>query len=346
MSHSINTVIIGASGYTGTELIRLLYNHPNVKISSLVADSNAGKSVDDIYPHLSSFDLPKMESIDQVTWSDINVAFCCLPHSKSHQIISSIPDNVKIIDLSADFRFSDIKLYEETYNIQHTAPELQKKAVYGLSEIFREDIKNAQLVACPGCYPTSVIVPLYPLIESRLIDPSHIIADSKSGISGAGRKTAQASLFAEVNDGMKAYGISTHRHAPEMENILSKANKDTESLVQFVPQIAPMNRGILSNIYVHSDKNANEIRKHLTEYYNESAFVHILAPGKTPSTRDVYGTNQCKIAVFEGRKKGIIVINSVIDNLVKGASGQAVQNMNIMLDLDETTGLQLIPLFP
>ncbi|MCH2037874.1 MAG: N-acetyl-gamma-glutamyl-phosphate reductase [Rickettsiales bacterium] len=346
MTSPIHAIIIGASGYTGTELIRLLHAHPDVTLSALVADSNAGKSMEDIYPHLSTFDLPQMVSFDKVKWDDVQAAFCCLPHSKSHQIIASIPEHVKIIDLSADFRFSDIELYEDTYGCQHSAPQLQRDAVYGLTELFRSDIENARIVACPGCYPTSVIIPLYPLIEAQLIDASYIIADSKSGMSGAGRKTIQTSLFAEINDGIKAYGISTHRHAPEMETILTKASQGQEPCVQFTPQIVPMNRGILSNLYIRSDQSVAEIRDYLTEFYEDSSFIHVLPNGRAPATREVYGTNQCRMGVFEGRKEGTIVISSVIDNLVKGASGQAVQNMNIMFGLDETKGLELVALFP
>lgn len=349
MQQKINAAIIGASGYTGAELVRLLHEHPYVHIHSLTAESNAGKPIRSIYPHMDGFNLPEMVTIDQVDWPAIEVAFCCLPHATSHKFVQSIPDNIRIIDLSADFRFSDTELYEKTYNITHQAKPLQQQAVYGLSEIYQEQIKDARIIACPGCYPTSALLPLMPLIASAMIDPSYIIVDAKSAISGAGRKASLGTLFTEVNDAVKAYNITQHRHAPEMELMLQSAsqNKDNVVGVQFTPQLVPMNRGILSTIYIRSNQTASVIQQTLAEAYQSKPFVTVYELGSPPpSTREVYGTNQCRIAVFEGRIEGQIVICSVIDNLVKGAAGQAVQNMNIAFGYEEITGLNKLAICP
>jgi N-acetyl-gamma-glutamyl-phosphate reductase len=343
----IKACIIGASGYTGAELIRILYRHENVEIVALAADRNAGNEMADIYQHLSIANLPKVVKISDINMADIDVVFCCLPHGTTQEVIKSLPDNVRVIDLSADFRIYDVEVYKQWYGNEHQAPELQKQAVYGLTEIFMEPIKTARIVACPGCYPTSALLPLIPLLRRGVIENDDIIIDSKSGVTGAGRAEKQASLYCEVNEGVKAYGICNHRHMPEIEQTLSAAAAATIK-VNFTPQLVPMNRGIISTIYVKlaKDVTANEIRQIWQDRYADSPFVHVLPKGKFPSTRDVYGTNSCIIAVTEGRTNGMAVIVSVIDNLCKGASGQAVQNMNVMFGLSETAGLQDLPLFP
>lgn len=344
---TINAAIIGASGYTGAELVRLLSSHAEVKITSLVAESNAGKKVGDIYPHLAIYNLPNLVKLTEVNWDELDVAFCCLPHATSQEIILNIPKHIKVIDLSADFRLFDVETYAKWYGGEHKAPELQKEAVYGLSEHAREEIRKARIVACPGCYPTSASLPLVPLLKAKLIELDQIIVDSKSGITGAGRSAKVDNLFAEINEGTKAYGVCNHRHIAEMEQTFSNiAGEDI--FVHFTPQVVPMNRGILSNVYVRpkTGVKADDIRKCLSEAYKNEPFVFVMEEGQYPSTRHVQGTNANLMTVSKGRTENIVVITSVIDNLVKGASGQAVQNMNIMFGFDETLGLQQLPVYP
>lgn len=343
----INATIIGASGYTGVELIRLLSAHPEVSIHSLVAESNAGKKAAEIYPHLGAYALPDLIKLDALNWSEVHVAFCCLPHATSQEIIKNIPPHVKVIDLSADFRLFDVDIYAKWYGGEHKAPELQKEAVYGLSEHAREDIKQARLVACPGCYPTSASLPLIPLLKEKLIETDMIIIDSKSGISGAGRSAKVDNLFTEINEGTKAYGVCNHRHIAEMEQTFTNVSGE-EIMVHFTPQVVPMNRGILTNLYLKpkAEVTADKIRAALKTAYAKEPFVHVLEEGQYPSTRYVQGTNANVITVSKGRTNDLVVITSVIDNLVKGASGQAVQNMNIMFGYAETLGLQQMPLYP
>lgn len=338
--------IIGASGYTGADLIRLLYNHPAVSIVSLIAESSAGQSASAVYPHLSGFDLPDLIHVSHAKWDNVDMVFCCLPHGMSQQIIATLPEHIIVIDLSADFRIHDIPLYEEWYG-KHHAPNLQHKAVYGLSEIYRQRIRKASLIACPGCYPTSVLLPLVPLLSHHVIEKDDIIIDAKSGATGAGRSAKQANLFCEVNENIKPYNISKHRHMPEIEQVLSKA-AGAPLHIHFTPQLVPMNRGMLSTIYVKPSpgNNAAEIRNLLMECYQDEPFVQIVPAGHTPSTREVVGSNRCKIGVFESSTPDRVIIVSVIDNLIKGASGQAVQNMNIILGLPEYTALDVIPMFP
>lgn len=343
----IRACIIGASGYTGAELIRILYRHENVEIKALAADRNAGNEMYDIYQHFITANLPKVVKLSEINMSDIDVVFCCLPHGTTQEVIKNLPESVKVIDLSADFRLFDAKLYEQWYGHPHKAVDLQKQVVYGLCEINGEQIKQARIVANPGCYPTSASLPLVPLLQKKAIEHDGIIIDSKSGVTGAGRAEKLANLYCEVNEGFKAYGICNHRHMPEIEQTLSEA-AGLGVQVHFTPQLVPMNRGILSTIYVKLSKglSANDIRTILQDRYKDSPFAHVLPQGKFPSTRDVYGTNSCIMAIAEGRNAESAVIVSVIDNLCKGASGQAVQNMNLMFGLPQTTALQDLPLFP
>lgn len=347
INKKIRACIIGASGYTGAELIRILYRHEHVQIVALAADKNAGNEMSDIYQHLSFAQLPKVVKLSEINMADIDVVFCCLPHGTTQGVIKNLPSNVKVIDLSADFRLYDAKIYEQWYGHAHQAMELQKHVAYGLCEINHEQIKKARVVANPGCYPTSAALPLVPLLQKQAIETSDIIIDSKSGVTGAGRAEKLANLYCEVNEGIKAYGVCNHRHMPEIEQTLSLA-AGADIQVNFTPQLVPMNRGILSTIYVKLAKGVttSKIRQILQDKYKDAPFVHILTEGKFPSTRDVYGTNSCVISVTDGRTPGQVVIVSVIDNLCKGASGQAVQNMNIMFNLEEATGLKDLPLFP
>lgn len=347
MTKKINVAILGASGYTGAELARLLLPHPHVNLSLLTGDSQAGKEMADIYPHLRFSGLPKLLSLEQVDFTDVDLVFCCLPHGTTQSVIAGLPKHVKVIDLSADFRLADPEAYAKWYGHAHQAVELQKEAVYGLTELARAQVKKARLVANPGCYPTSASLPLAPLLKAKAIDADGIIIDAKSGITGAGRSAKQANLFSEINDGISAYGIASHRHAPEIEQTLECALGESLTIT-FTPHLMPMNRGILSTIYVGlAGKNTvADLRAILEKTYHDEAFVHVLPEGVMPSTHQVRGTNDCVMNVFADRAKGRAIIVSVIDNLVKGASGQAVQNMNVMYGWPETTGLQLTAVFP
>ena len=347
MTKKISIAIIGASGYTGAELIRLLLPHPNAHISVLTGDSQAGKDIGDVYPHLRFKGLPKLISLEKINYTGIDLVFCCLPHGTTQSVIAAMPEHVKIIDLSADFRLFDVETYAKWYGHAHKAPALQMEAVYGLTELVRDEVKNARLVANPGCYPTSVLLALMPLLEHKLIESDGIIIDAKSGVTGAGRSVKLSNLFTEVNEGISAYGIASHRHAPEIEQALSySADKDV--MVTFTPHLMPMNRGMLSTMYVklRGKHNADELRLTLQKQYSFEPFVHILPPSVMPSTHQVRGTNDCVIGVFADRVAGRAIVVTAIDNLVKGASGQAVQNMNVMYGWDETTGLELSAVFP
>lgn len=347
MKNTINIAIIGASGYTGAELIRLLNTHPNANISLLTGDSQAGKEMGDVYPHLRFKNLPKLITLEQADFSKIDLVFCCLPHGTTQSVIAGLPENVRIIDLSADFRLYNVETYAKWYGHAHQAVELQKTAVYGLTEHARDKVKNARLIANPGCYPTSSSLPLIPLLAAGLISSENIIIDAKSGVTGAGRAATQANLFTEINDGLKAYGIAAHRHAPEIEQNLSIAS-GKEITVTFTPHLIPMNRGILSTIYAQltPGKTVDDLRSRLGSVYENEEFVHLLPAGIAPTTAQVRGTNDCVMNVFADRIPGRVIIVSVIDNLVKGASGQAVQNMNVMFGFPEKTGLELTAVFP
>ena len=347
----IRAAIVGASGYTGAELVRLLASHPAVDIVALTADRKAGQGLGSVFPHLAAaardLDLPGLVDVDAVSWDAIDVAFFGLPHGTTQEVVARVPDNVKIIDLSADFRLADREVYAKWYGGPHRAPALQAEAVYGLTELARARIGGARLIACPGCYPTSSLLPLVPLIEAGVIEPDEIIIDAKSGVSGAGRAAKEASLFAEVSEGLHAYGVASHRHAPEIEQSLSWA-AERPVVVNFTPHLIPMNRGILATIYVRMSRGAksDDLRATLETRYRGEPFVRVKPEGSFPATRHVRGSNQCHIGVFADRLPGRAIVLSVIDNLIKGASGQAVQNMNLVCGLAETMGLEQRPLFP
>jgi len=347
VSQKIQAVVLGASGYTGAELVRLLSQHGQVKISALTADRNAGRRFGELYPHLAHLDLPEMVKAEDADLTKADIIFCCLPHGTTQDVISALPKGPRVIDLSADFRLADTGQYETWYGQPHRALELQRQAVYGLTELARPLIKDANLVANPGCYPTAALLPLIPLVDSGVILPDEIIIDAKSGVSGAGRAAKETSLFAEVSDGLQAYAVAAHRHAPEIEQGLSKAAGHPLT-VTFTPHLVPMNRGIFSTAYVRfaGEAGIDDLRSALAERYADESFVRVLASGQTPSTRHVRGSNFCHIAIFEDRVPGRAIVLSVIDNLVKGASGQAVQNMNLMFRLEETMGLNTQPLCP
>ena len=341
MTEKIKIGIIGATGYTGYELIRLLSRHKFAEIVSITSDTSAGEHISDIYPYLKRICDLILEPNDYKIIADkIDVAFLCLPHGAAFEACKIFYENKKIvIDLSADFRINNKKLYEKVYNTKHDASDLLKEAVYGIPEIFKSNIKNAKIVANPGCYPTSIIIPLYPLIKNGVIDTSFIIADAKSGVSGAGKTPSSKTHFCEVNEDFKPYNIFTHRHNHEIDFILSKidrSNLDQKINVTFAPHLLPISRGIESSIYFRKNKDVN-LKEVLKEFYQDSFFVRIRDNADIPCIKDVANTNFIDINVYEDREKVVIV--SCIDNLIKGASGQAVQNMNTVFGINECEGL-------
>ena len=345
----VSVGILGASGYTGAELIRLAYNHDKMEIKFVTADRHSGKTIASVFPHLAHLSLPDLVSIGEIDVAVADAIFCALPHGTTQEAISTFFKNYpekKIVDLSADFRLRDVNLYAKWYGHSHQAPDLQAEAVYGLTEIYRASIRNTRLCANPGCYTTTAELPLIPLLEEGLIAKDDIIIDAKSGVSGAGRSEKQANLHTEVSEGTNAYGIGAHRHAPEIDQELSRA-ANSQVLVSFTPHLMPMNRGILATIYVRptGKATAKDLRACLKNRYAGEPFVHVLQDG-APSTRDVRGSNRCHMSVSNDRSPGRAIIVSVTDNLMKGAAGQAIQNMNLMCGLPETMGLDHLTLFP
>jgi len=342
MSYSV--AILGASGYTGAELVRIIANHPQLKIQALSADRKAGMEYAKVFPHLRNLRLPKLVTIDEVNFANIDICFCALPHKTSQSVIKNLPGDLKIIDLSADFRISDPVVYEKWYGTRHIAPEIQKEAVYGLTEFYRDKIKVGRLVAGTGCNSAAGQYALRPLIASKIIDLDNIIIDIKAGVSGAGRSLKENLLHAELSEGVHPYSVGgTHRHLAEFDQELSKiASQKVE--IQFSPHLLPMNRGILASVYVRG--NSNEIYKTLSERYKSEYFIEVLPYGETPSTHHVRGSNYVHIGVSGDRIEGRVLITVAIDNLTKGSSGQAIQNANLMLGLEEKLGLELISVFP
>jgi N-acetyl-gamma-glutamyl-phosphate reductase len=343
--------VLGASGYTGAELVRLLIRHPGVDIALLTADRRAGQSMDAVFPQFAPFDLPKLVSIDGIDWSraSLDLAFCALPHATTQTVIKALlatSPKTKVVDLSADFRLADPAAYARWYGHAHHAPELQREAVYGLTEIYRGEVAKARLVANPGCYTTAAQLPLVPLLRAKAIDPNEIVVDAKSGMTGAGRAAKEEMLFSEVSEGFHAYGVGHHRHMAELDQEFSKA-AGREVIVTFTPHLVPMNRGILSTIYVRGlKKSPEDLHAILAQAYASEPFVHVLPFGAMPQTRHVRGSNMTFIGLAKDRIAGRAIICSALDNLVKGASGQAVQNMNLMLGFPEPTGLEQVALFP
>ncbi|MCL4157985.1 UNVERIFIED_CONTAM: hypothetical protein GTU68_054635 [Idotea baltica] len=341
----IKVGIVGATGYTGLELLRLLANHPDVSIEYVTSRSEAGKLVSNLFPNLrghldQSFCLP---DVKQLALCD--VVFFATPHCVAMEMVPALmAKGTRVIDLSADFRLRDAAEWEHWYAMQHTCPELLSEAVYGLPEVNRETIKTAQLIAVPGCYPTAIQLGFLPLLEQGLIDTKSLIADAKSGVSGAGRKAAIGALLTESSENMKAYAVQGHRHLPEITQGLNAVSQNSTKLT-FVPHLTPMIRGIHATLYSTLTKETDLQTLFESRFANEP-FVDVLPAGSHPETRTVRGTNVCRIAVHQPQKSDTIVVLSAIDNLVKGASGQAIQNMNIMFDLPETTGINLIAAMP
>lgn len=345
----IKVGIIGATGYTGAELVRLLARHPQVEIVAVSSQSYVGQRFDEVYPHLSGYidlvcmeqDVPKMAQM-------CDVIFTAVPHGLSMGVAQEVlPAGKKLIDLGADFRFDDYKVYEEWYKVTHPTEKFIPVTAYGIPEINRAKIKSAQIVANAGCYVTSAILGLAPLLAARVIDPDSIIIDAKSGVSGAGRTASTGSLFTECDENFKAYNIGTHRHTPEIEQGLAKIYGSPVT-VSFTPHLVPMSRGILSTIYskLTTDKDLDEILAIYQKHYAHEPFIHILPKGVYPQTKYTTGSNHCFIGLTVDPRTNRVVVTSALDNLVKGASGQAIQNMNILFDLPETTGLDFPGMYP
>jgi N-acetyl-gamma-glutamyl-phosphate reductase len=351
MSAKAKIGVLGASGYTGAELVRLLLRHPHVDIGLLTADRRAGKPMAEVFPQFAPFDLPTLQALDQLDWPalGLDLVFSALPHGTTQEVISNLLKRMpamKVVDLSADFRIADPAAYERWYGHPHAAVELQKEAVYGLTEVYREKIKSAQLVANPGCYTSCAELALIPLLRGKAIDPDEIVIDAKSGMTGAGRAANEEMLFSEVSEGFHAYGVGHHRHMAELDQEFSLA-AGRDVVVSFTPHLVPMNRGILSTIYVRGVKAApDDLHALLAKVYAGEPFVHVLPFGRHPQTRHVRGSNMTFIGVAADRAPGRAIIGSALDNLTKGASGQAVQNMNLMLGFPETAGLEQVALFP
>jgi N-acetyl-gamma-glutamyl-phosphate reductase len=343
--------VLGASGYTGAELVRLLLRHPHVDIVLLTADRRAGKPMAEVFPQFAPYALPTLTALDDADWPALGVdlVFCALPHGTTQKVIADLLARmpaIRVVDLSADFRLADPAAYARWYGHAHAAPELQKKAVYGLTEIYRSQIKSAQLVANPGCYTSCAELALIPLLRGNAIDPDEIVIDAKSGMTGAGRAVREEMLFSEVSEGFHAYSVGHHRHMAELDQEFSKA-AGREVVATFTPHLVPMNRGILSTIYVRGSKaSPQDLHALLLKSYSNEPFVHLLPFGALPQTRHVRGSNMTFIGVSADRIVGRAIIGSALDNLTKGASGQAVQNMNLMLGFPETLGLEQVALFP
>ncbi|MBJ3761881.1 N-acetyl-gamma-glutamyl-phosphate reductase [Maribius pontilimi] len=342
MSHSI--AILGASGYTGAELVRLIATHPSFKIVALSADRKAGQPMGAVFPHLRHLDLPELVTIDQIDFGAVDLVFCALPHATSQAVIATLPRDLKIVDLSADFRLRDPAAYAKWYGKAHDAPDLQAEAVYGLTEFYRDQIRSARLVAGTGCNAATGQYALRPLIERGLIDLDDIVIDLKAGVSGAGRALKENLLHAELSEGTHAYGAGgTHRHLGEFDQEFSAiAGRPVE--VQFTPHLSPANRGILATIYVKGEADA--IHTAFTDAYTDEPFIVVLPMGELPSTRHVRGSNFVHLGVVADRRAGRTIVFAALDNLTKGSSGQALQNANLMLSEDETAGLMMAPVFP
>ena len=345
----IKAGIIGATGYAGAEIVRLLMGHPEVEIKWLGSRSYIDQRYADIYRNMFQIveDICKDDNLDKLA-EEVDVIFTATPQGFCASVINEeILAKVKVIDLSADFRIKDVAIYEKWYGIEHKSPEYIKEAVYGLCEINREDIKKARLVANPGCYTTCSILSLYPLVKEGLIDPSTIIIDAKSGTSGAGRGAKVDNLFCEVNENMKAYGVATHRHTPEIEEQLGYA-AGQEIVLNFTPHLVPMNRGILVTAYASLKEKVSyeTVKAAYDKYYEKEKFVRVLEKNVCPQTKWVEGSNYVDVNFKIDERTGRVIVMGALDNLVKGAAGQAVQNMNLVFGLDESTGLDLVPMFP
>ncbi len=342
----IRAGIVGGTGYTGVELLRILALHPDVEVAVVTSRSDAGLRVDAMYPNLrglcdATFVEPEVDRL-----AECEVVFFATPNGTAMLMAEQLLDRgAKVVDLSADFRIKDPREWERWYGMEHACPDLIAEAVYGLPEVHREAIKRARLLACPGCYPTAVQLGFLPLIENRLVDFGHLIADVKSGVSGAGRKAQISTLMSETGESFKAYGVSGHRHLPEIVQGLQQVAGESTGLT-FVPHLTPMIRGIHATLYARVAGDVGDIQSLYQQRYAGELFVDVLPSGEHPDTRNVRGSNNCQIAVHRPQDGDTIVVLSVIDNLVKGAAGQAVQNMNLMFGFEERAGLEIVALYP
>lgn len=347
MNAKIKVGIVGATGYTGVELLRLLTTHPNVEVTAVTSRGEAGIAIADYFPSLRGIYDLVFQTPDEARLDQCDVVFFATPNGVAmKEAPELLTKGVRIVDLSADFRIQDIPTWEQWYSMAHACPDIVPQAVYGLCEMNREAITQAQIVANPGCYPTCVSLPLLPLLrQGHLKTNMPLIADCKSGVSGAGRKGNVSSLLCEAGDNFKAYGIGGHRHLPEIKQTINSLQADVAEGFVFVPHLTPMIRGMHATVYLHLNDNINPYEI-LSDFYQDSPFVDVMKPGSTPETRSVRGANICRLSVQQAPQSRLWVVLSVIDNLVKGAAGQAVQNMNIMFGFDERLGLQAAPLLP
>ena len=349
MKSTLRIAIVGSSGYTGGELYRILLHHPSAQVTAVTSERSAGKPITDIFPHLTGLTDLLCESLDpEAIAKKADLAFLALPHVTAQDAAHRLHGlGVKVVDLSADYRLKDPALYETWYEHSHQYPDLLKTAVYGLPELHREKVRTASLIANPGCYPTSAILGLAPAVRDALVDLGTIVIDSKSGVSGAGRSPGLPYHFPEANEAFMAYKVGTHRHTPEIEQELSGI-AGTPVTVSFTPHLVPMNRGILTTIYgkLAMQMDTKALHERYQAFYRTEPFVRVLPPGQFPNVRNVRGSNFCDIGVHADVRTGRAVIVTALDNLVKGASGQAVQNMNILMGYEETAGLRFAALFP
>lgn len=346
-SSQIAVGVVGATGYTGVELLRLLAQHPSVRVDAVTSRSEAGRTVSSLFPSLRQTDWV-FEAPDVASLSKCDIVFFATPNGVAmKQVPELLAANVKVVDLGADFRFKDAAVWEQWYGMPHECPEWLARAAYGLPEFHREAIRQASVVGNPGCYPTSIQLPLVPLLSVGLIESHGLIADCKSGVSGAGRKASISNQYSEVNDSFKAYGVEGHRHVPEIKQGLSESGQNVGDFT-FIPHLVPMTRGIFSTIYakLKSDVSVADARNHLMAYYSESPFVDVFGEGEAVETRFVTGSNRCAIALSQTTNSDQLVVTSVIDNLIKGAAGQAIQNMNVMFGRPEAEGLSALAWLP
>lgn len=342
--------LLGASGYTGADLLRLGVRHPGLQFVALTANTHAGKPMASVYPHLGWAGLPDLVTNEDVDFSGIDVVFCGLPHGASQKLVAEIigqNPSIRVIDMGADFRFRNAADYGPVYGADHIAPELQDVAAYGLTEHNRDAIREARIIACPGCYPTATLLALLPLVTSGAISTEDLIIDAKSGVSGAGRAPKQNTLMAEAGESVTPYGVGVHRHAPEIEQELGLA-AGRPVAVNFTPHLIPMARGelITAHVKLGTAANADAVRAVLREAYADEPFVKIAEKGAIPSTGHVRGSNYCLINVFDDRISGRVIVIAAIDNLVKGSAGQALQNFNVAFGFPEATAIEALPLFP
>ncbi len=342
----IKAGIVGGTGYTGVELLRLLVAHKDVELSVVTSRAEAGHAVSALYPNLRGHLDIQFSEPDVASLSQCDLVFFATPNGTAMKMVPELLDaGVKVIDLAADFRLKDTALWKQWYGMEHACPDILQEAVYGLPEINRAAIKSARIVANPGCYPTAVSLGFIPLIENNLIDDAHLIADAKSGVSGAGRGASVATLLCEATESVKPYGVDGHRHLPEIRQVLGDIAGHDVGLT-FVPHLMPMIRGIEASLYGVLNADVDDLQQLYVERYKDEPFVDVLPAGTMPETRSVKGSNMCRIAVFRPQGGDTVVVSSVIDNLVKGAAGQAIHNMNLMFGLDETTGISQVALLP